>query len=119
MQVPVERHKELAKCVKIAKISSGFDEELIIALMKTESDFKTTAISVKHYKGLMQTPWASFEYPEVDTLYGVKILEEKLRSTKGNLIKALALYKGGNNQVARREAKVTYELYKKLLDNNG
>lgn len=119
-KVPSDRHKELVKCIRLAKISTGFDERLILAIMKTESDFNTSAISPKRYKGLMQTPWASFEYPEVDTLYGVKILEDKLKSTNGNMIKALALYKGGNNSLARKEARVTFELYKKLckLDEN-
>jgi soluble lytic murein transglycosylase-like protein len=87
--------------------------------MKTESDFNKKAVSPKNYKGLMQTPKATFEYPEVDTLYGVKILEDKLKSSNGNMLKALALYKGGDNPIARLYAKEVYVLYKKLLVNNN
>lgn len=118
LNVPEDKHKMLVRCVKTATYSTGFDEELIVALMSTESEFNTRAISPKRYKGLMQTPKATFKYPEVDTLYGVKILEDKLEETNGNLMKALALYKGGNNSKARKYAMETWRLYQQLLNNN-
>lgn len=117
LSVPESKHKMLIRCVKVATSLTGFDEELIIALMSTESEFNPRARSPKNYKGLMQTPKATFKYPEVDTLYGAMILKDKYNEANGNLLKALALYKGGNNPVARRYARQTYSLYKKLLEN--
>lgn len=118
LEVPENKHRMLVRCVKVATSLTGFDEELIIALMSTESEFNPRARSPKNYKGLMQTPKATFKYPEVDTLYGAMILEDKYNETNGNLLKALALYKGGNNPVARRYARQTYSLYRKLLAYN-
>lgn len=118
LNVPKEKHKELVKCVTVASNCTGLKEELVVALMSTESEFNKHAISPKKYKGLMQTPKATFKYPEVDTLYGAKILEEKLLETRGNLINALTLYKGGNNRLARKYALQTYSLYQKLLTHN-
>lgn len=115
LSVPEHKHKMLVRCVKIASSSTIFDEELIIALMCTESEFNPRAVSPKKYKGLMQTPKATFKYPEVDTLYGAMILEDKYNEANGNLLKALTLYKGGNNPVARKYAIQTYKLYQKLL----
>jgi len=65
--------------------------------------------------GLMQTPWASTKWPDVDILLGVRILEEKLRIANNNLPLALALYKGGDNRLAHRQAGETLRIYQDLL----
>jgi hypothetical protein len=65
----------------------------------------------------MQTPKATFEYPEVDTLYGAKILQDKLKYANGDLLQALTLYKGGNNKLARKYAIETLKLYEEILNN--
>lgn len=117
LNVSDKRSKELTKSIKIASSCTGIKEELLIALMKTESDFKSNAVSSKGYKGLMQTPKATFEYPEVDTLYGAKILQDKLKYANGDLLQALTLYKGGNNSLARKYAKETLKLYEEILKN--
>ena len=118
LEVPKDRHRELVRCIKVATSCTGIKEELVIALMSTESEFNKNAISPKNYKGLMQTPKATFKYPEVDTLYGAKILEDKLKTSNGNMMMALTLYKGGNNELARKYARQTYKLYQKLLTIN-
>lgn len=118
LEVPKDRHPELVRCVKLATSCTGIKEELFVALMSTESEFNKNAISPKNYKGLMQTPKATFKYPEVDTLYGAKILEDKLKTSNGDMMKALTLYKGGNNSLARKYARQTYSLYQKLVINN-
>ena len=110
---------ELSYAVKLASESTNLNEELIVAIIKTESDFKRNAISSKNYKGLMQTPSATFIYVDVDVLHGARILKDKLKTTNGNLLQALTLYKGGNNPVARRYAFETLNLYEKLLNQNN
>jgi hypothetical protein len=88
---------------------------LIVSLMDTESGFKKDAVSSDGYMGLMQTPWASTKWPDVDILLGVRILEEKLRIANNNLPLALALYKGGDNRLAHRQAGETLRIYQDLL----
>jgi soluble lytic murein transglycosylase-like protein len=63
----------------------------------------------------MQTPWASIKWPDVDILLGVRILEDKMRITKNNLPRALALYKGGTSPLAHRHASETLKIYYDLL----
>ncbi|HBB16489.1 MAG: hypothetical protein A3J94_06480 [Syntrophus sp. RIFOXYC2_FULL_54_9] len=89
--------------------------ELIVSLIYTESGFRKDAVSPKGYMGLMQTPWASTKWPDIDIMLGVRILEEKLRIAKNNLPLALALYKGGDNPLAHRYAAETLRIYQDLL----
>ena len=116
---PDKKIPEISFAIRAAEATTGIRQELITSLIKTESDFRNNAISKKNYKGYMQTPKASFEYAEVDILYGAKILQHKLKITDGDLLKALTLYKGGNNQLARKYAIETLELYKKLISKNS
>lgn len=105
----------LSKSIEIASNATNINHKILTALMSTESNFKKDAISSKGYKGLMQTKVASFGYSEVDTLMGAKVLEEKLRYAKGDMLKALALYKGGNNPLALRYAKNVIKVYNRLI----
>jgi hypothetical protein len=91
---------------------------LIAALMVTESNFNIRARSSKGYVGLMQTPIATKEYIDVDVLLGCRILESKMRIAKGDMKKALGLYKGGTNNEARRQAVAVLALYKTLKQQN-
>jgi len=113
---PEKRIPVLAHAVSTASKSTGgeISPALIVALVKTESTYKSDAVSSKGYKGLMQTPKATFEYADVDILYGVRILKDKIHIANGNLELALALYKGGNNPEAKRYAKQTLNLYIQL-----
>lgn len=87
-----------------------FDPYLIIALIYTESNFNPKAKSHKGYIGLMQTPKTT-NYIETDIHYGCTILNEKLKITKGDLLKALTLYKGGNNEIAYKQATQVLYIY--------
>ena len=49
-------------------------------------------------------------------LHGVRILQQKLKETNGDISKALALYKGGNNPVAKKQAKHVIEIYENLME---
>jgi hypothetical protein len=61
----------------------------------------------------MQTPVASW-YSDVDTLHGARILEDKLKFSKHDLKLALALYKGGNNNIAKKQADQVLKIYQDL-----
>ena len=126
-----ERIKKLVKVAKmyyednmnqseIAK-AIGVSPELILALMYTESRFDMKALSpTKQYKGLMQTPWASKEYADVDVLYGARILEEKMKSSHArkpngvDMRTAIAMYKGGLSRQAFSQADEVLRLYNTL-----
>ncbi len=111
---------ELANAVYTAHQSTGLNPKLITSLMYTESGFRKDAIGPTNktrirYKGLMQTPTATLEFSDVDTLHGARILKQKLEITDNNIRKALALYKGGNNPTAFRQADEVLKVYERLL----
>jgi hypothetical protein len=113
---PPEKIDELTTAIKGASASAQVSPILLVALMYTENEsFDYKAVSRKGYKGLMQTPWASMRWADVDTLLGAKILQEKLKLSGNNLLEALRLYKGGKNPTATRQAKRTIEVYEGLL----
>ena len=112
---PKHEIQNLSKSIKLASDATNINDRLILALMFTESGFKRWAISPKGYKGLMQTTIASYDYSDVDTLMGARVLQEKLRITKGDLYKALALYKGGDNPEAWGQAKKVLEMYTAMM----
>jgi len=119
LEAEKEKIDELTQAIFISHLATKLNPKLIIALMYTESSFDQHAVgpptkSKKTYKGLMQTPIATFEFCDVDTLHGVRILEQKLEITDNNLRKALALYKGGNNKTALKQADEVLKLYKSL-----
>jgi len=113
---PKKDVKELAKAVRVASQATNFSEKLVVAVVYTESRFIKSAVSPAGYKGLAQTPTATFKYPSVDVLHGMSILREYYNVT-GNLEDALTLYKGGKltNNVARGQARETIRIYKNLL----
>lgn len=110
---PVKQHK-VSEAIVEASDKINVDPTLIAVLMKTESGFDLKAESNKGYKGLMQTPYASKQWADVDVLIGARILEEKLKLTSGDMELALALYKGGNNPLAKRQAAQVLTLYKEV-----
>lgn len=105
---------ELGPAIRNASSSTEISPILLVALMYTESRFDKKAVSPKNYQGLMQTPWATKKWSDVDTLLGARVLKEKLRIAHGDLTEALALYKGGRNPVARSQARETMGIYRKL-----
>jgi len=111
--VPFLEAQKIALAVDRAVDETRISGYLIICLMKTESNFNKHAISYKFYKGLMQTPGYS-GYIDIDILWGARILQEKLKMTHYDLRKALALYKGGNNRLARRQASEVINLWKRV-----
>lgn len=119
LKAPKKEVQELTNAVYIAHQSTGISHKLITSLMCTESNFDKNAIGPDNrtgirYKGLLQTPIATFRFSDVDTLHGARILKEKLEITDYDLRRALALYKGGDNPMALRQADEIIKLYRKL-----
>ena len=118
LKAPQKKIVELSEAVYTAHQSTGLNPKLITSLMYTESKFNKNAVGPNNrtninYKGLMQTPTAT-SFSDVDTLHGARILKEKLEITDHDLRKALALYKGGINPTAFRQADVVLALYQDL-----
>ena len=68
--------KEYSEYVSKYAIEYGVDEELIYALIKAESNFKTDAVSAKDAKGLMQLMYSTAE--EVANKNGIELTEENI-----------------------------------------
>lgn len=113
---PEEKVQKMVMAILDGADKIGVDPILIAALIRTESDFDQSAVSSKGYKGLMQTPVATKQWEDVDILIGCRILEEKIKFAKGDIELALALYKGGNNPAAKKQAKQVLSLYKRIKE---
>jgi soluble lytic murein transglycosylase len=91
---------------------------LLVAVIKTESNFKPQALSAKGARGLMQIMpetgrWVALQIgqiefkveqldePEVNICLGSWYLAELKREFYGNTILALAAYNGGRENVSR------------------
>jgi soluble lytic murein transglycosylase-like protein len=113
---PRKEVKELTRAVRIASQATNFAEKLTVAVIYTESRFNRNAVSSAGYKGIAQTPTATFKYPAVDALHGMSILRDYYNAT-GNLEDALTLYKGGKltNNTARGYARETIRIYENLV----
>jgi hypothetical protein len=104
LNCPVEKIDKLAEAIVMGAKVAGVHPILIASLIASESEFKETAVSKKHYKGLLQTPTKT-GIIIADVVHGAAILKDKLRITDGKLLPALQLYKGGRNQTALIQAR--------------
>lgn len=96
--------------------AGNIDPVLWACNIECESEYKITAKSKKGYKGLGQTPKAVMKtgYITADLTYASCVYKEKLSIAKGNPKLALALYKGGNNPQAHKDAEKVFVLYHKI-----
>ncbi len=85
---------KIAKAIYLAHELSGYNPMFIAELALSESEFNNNAVSSVGYKGIMQTPTRT-GYVEADVVHGVAILMDKFKESKGNILVAIALYKGG------------------------
>lgn len=92
-------------------MDTQLDPLLLCSIAQTESRFRLDARSPKNYVGILQTPFATMKWADVDILIGARILKDKLWISNGDLLKALQLYKGGNNPEALKEAEEVLRIY--------
>lgn len=104
-------NKEIIDWIYRTANATGYDPVFLAVLIYTESSFNSEAISNKGYKSLTQTPEA-LDKGLLNILRGVQIFEEKMKYAKGDVYKAVALYKGGDNTEARKQAKVMMNLFR-------
>lgn len=120
LNAPTNNIPELTDAILTASTKINISPLLIVALIDTESNFNPKAVSPKGYRGLMQTPTATMQFIDADVLHGARILEEKLKYAKGDLVKALTYYKAGQNakpaamKQGKEQAEQVYNLYMKL-----
>jgi soluble lytic murein transglycosylase-like protein len=119
LQAPKERLPFLSKWITSASAVTRLDPILLCCLLHTESRFKKDAVSEKGYKGEAQTKRFS-QYSSVNILEGAETLRDKLSLSNGNMLEAIARYKGGKDKVeAREEATRVLRLYESQLVRRG
>jgi soluble lytic murein transglycosylase-like protein len=120
LNCPKEKWSTLSDAILKAAQAIRVQPEFVAVLIFTESRFNMRAVSSKGYKGLLQTPMASKTYADVDVLYGCRILEEKMKDPRAkrngqvDMRTVLALYKGGYNKMAFKQADEVLTVYKRL-----
>ena len=114
---PVTR-RTVARTVAEESRAANLDPALVLAMIKVESRYKTTAVSHKGARGLMQlmprvartmTQGAvdarGLEDPETNIRLGVTLLKRLIRTHKGSTAEGLAAYNMGSRKVRALMAK--------------
>jgi soluble lytic murein transglycosylase-like protein len=102
--------ERLAHIIYRASRDYNLNPVFVATLIYTESSFNPVAISSKGYKGILQTPSMS-GFVDVDIRHGLSIFKDKLRIANGDVARAVALYKGGDNLLAKTQANQMLNLY--------
>jgi len=98
----------------------GIDKNLILSIIKKESNFNKYAISSAGAKGLMQIMDTNSEYYGVENPYdieeniktGTKLLSSYIEKYDGDLQMALMAYNAGPGTMQKRGAITSSDLYK-------
>lgn len=112
--------RRIANAVRKASNTYGVDANLILAVMKQESNFNPNVTSKSGARGLMQIMPKNLSYLGVKDAYniedningGTKLLKEYLDKYNGNVEMALMAYNGGPTKMAKRGVKSINDLYK-------
>ena len=119
LKAPKERLPFLSKWITSAGGVTRLDPILLCCLLQTESRFKKEVVSEKGYRGEAQTKRFS-QYSSVNILEGAETLRDKLSLSNGDMLEAIARYKGGKDKVeAREEARQVLALYQSQLERRG
>lgn len=112
--------EQIEDAVKRASKKYGLDENLIKAVIKTESNFNPRVVSHAGAKGLMQIMPANFKhlgvtnpfdiYQNVDA--GTKLLKEYIDKYNGNVEMGLMAYNGGPTRMKNRGVTSVEHIYK-------
>lgn len=112
--------KKIYSAVNTAAKNYGIDSNLILAIIKQESDFDQNSTSGCGAAGLMQIMPENFSHLGITDGYdvdqningGTKLLKEYLDQYGGNAEMALMAYNGGPGAMQRRGVKSASDLYK-------
>ena len=112
--------KHIEDAVKIASNKYNVDENLIKAVIKTESNFNPNAVSSAGAKGLMQVMPANYKslgisnpfniYENIDG--GTKLLKQYIDKYNGDIEMALMAYNGGPTRMKNRGVTSIEHIYK-------
>lgn len=111
---------KIYSAVKTASKKYGVDENLILAIIKQESNFDSTATSSCGAAGLMQVMPSNFSHTNISDGYdvdqnvngGTKLFREYLDKYNGNIEMALMAYNGGPGTIQKRGVSSPSDLYK-------
>lgn len=94
---------------------TGINRYMLVALAVTESGIRGSISSSKGYKGIMQVPvWTVSD--EINIMTGAGILSKKIEVAGGDILKAIALYKGyGISRKGLEKAETVLTLYRNLI----
>jgi soluble lytic murein transglycosylase-like protein len=114
----LDKDPKYARPIYLSAIAGDIDPDFWAFVVNSESEFLMTARSNKGYKGFAQTPKAVMKtgYEVADLTYGACVFKEKMIVAKGNKKLALALYKGGNNPQAHKQAEEVFKNYNKYKE---
>lgn len=112
--------ENIYSAVEAASKKYGVDQDLILAIIKQESNFDSRAVSSVGATGLMQLMPENFSYTGVSNPYdineningGTKLLKEYLDKYKGDIEMALMAYNGGPGTMQKRGVSASNDLYK-------
>lgn len=112
--------EKIYSAVEEASKKYGVDQNLILAIIKQESNFDSSAVSSAGATGLMQLMPENFSYTGISNPYdineningGTKLLKEYLDKYNGNIEMALMAYNGGPGTMQKRGVSTSSDLYK-------
>ncbi len=118
--VPAADMEKINEAVKQASKKYGVDENLIMAIIKQESNFNSNAVSSAGAVGLMQVMPANFSSVGITDPYdvtqningGTQIIKQALDQYNGDVSLALMAYNGGSGNMQRRGVTSSSDLYK-------
>ena len=111
---------KIYKAVDSASSKYGVDKNLILAVIKQESDFDASSTSECGAAGLMQIMPSNFSYLGIVNGYdideningGTRLLKEYIDKYDGNIEMGLMAYNGGPGTIQRRGVSSSDDLYK-------
>lgn len=118
---------KIYSAVRDASKKYGVDENLILAVIKQESDFDSTCTSGVGAAGLMQIMPGNYSYLGITDPYdvvqnvngGTKLLKEYMDQYNGNIEMALMAYNGGPGTMQNRGVTSSADLYKMPLETQN
>lgn len=122
-----EESSKIYAAVRDASKKYGVSENLILAVIKQESDFDSTCTSGVGAAGLMQIMPSNYSHLGITDPYdveqnvngGTKLLKEYMDMYNGDIEMALMAYNGGPGTMSMRGVKSSSDLYKMPLETQN